>query len=59
MRDKFRKKNAQETKPQLFSFAELLTSTPTKKIKKVTGNAKKLKRGSAPEAFAPHEDTEF
>ena len=58
MRDKFRKKNDQ-AKPQLFSFAELLTSTPTKKIKKVTGNAKKLKRGSAPEAFAPHEDTEF
>jgi hypothetical protein len=59
MKSRFRPENQKEAKPVSFSFAELLTAKPTKKMKKVNGKAKKLSKGSAPEAFIPHEDTEF
>jgi hypothetical protein len=59
MKGRFKRTNEKDAKPQSFSFAELLTSKPTKKMKQMTGKAKKLNKSSSPEAFIPHEDTEF
>ncbi|UPT65233.1 MAG: hypothetical protein M0D57_11715 [Sphingobacteriales bacterium JAD_PAG50586_3] len=59
MKSRFKRTNEKNAQPKSFSFAELLTSKPTKKMKQVAGKAKKLTKSSAPEAFIPHEDTEF